>query len=41
MTLVGPKSDILARSRGLAVRIGNCQKICIVLFSCDIAKNQD
>jgi hypothetical protein len=41
MTLVGPKSDILARARGLAVRIGNCQKNCNGLFSYDIARKQD
>jgi hypothetical protein len=40
MTLLGPKSDILARARGLAVHIEDFQKNCKGLFSCDIARNQ-
>jgi len=40
MTLVSPKSDILARTKGLAVHIGNFQKNCKGLFSCDIARNK-
>ena len=38
MTLVSPKSYILARAKGLAVRIGNFQKNPKGLFSYDIAR---